>query len=151
LRAKHSAQCIGFDTTVGGKNKLLAGGTWATIVFNGEAMTAIGEDDALRYAIPKEGSSIWLDTMTVSSGSRNLTGAHAFIAYILDAEAGAKLANFVQFGSPNAAARPFLTAEDLDNPVIYPNAKTLERLQYQRDPGPAQRAYDEAWTAVKSR
>jgi len=151
LRAKHEPHCVGFDGSVGGKDKVLAGTAWAAIVFNGEAMAAMGEDETLQYAIPSEGSSIWLDTMTVSSGSRNVPGAHAFINYILSADAGAKLANFVQFGSPNAAARPQLTPEDLSNPVIYPDAATLKRLKYLRDPGPAQRTYDEAWTAVKSR
>jgi len=151
LKAKSFPHSLGFDGSVSGCAKVLGKQAWASIVFNGDAMAAIGEDSTLQYGIPREGSSIWVDVMTLSSTSPNPQGGLAFINYILDAQAGAKLANFVQYGSPNRAAHPYLSEEDLANPVIYPDSLTMQRLEFLADPGRAARLYDEAWTTVKTR
>jgi len=151
LKAKALPNSLGFDGSVSGASKVLAGNAWAAIVFNGDAMAAIGEDSTIQYGIPLEGSSIWVDVMTLSSTSPNPAGGLAFMNYILDAQAGAKLANYIQYGSPNLAARPYLSEEDLANPVIYPDSAARARLDFLADPGPAARLFDEAWTAVKSR
>lgn len=151
IHAKNGSLCLGFDGSASGRDKVLAGQVRSAIVFNGEAMAAMGEDTTLQYSIPKEGSSIWVDVMTISSTAPNWEGAHAFINYILDAQAGAKLANYIQYGSPNEAAMPYITPEDLENPVIYPDSSIMARLQFLSEAGSAARLFDEAWTTIKSR
>ncbi|HSQ42016.1 MAG TPA: extracellular solute-binding protein, partial [Fibrobacteraceae bacterium] len=151
LQAKSSPRCLGFDGSASGRDKVLAGVSYASIVFNGEAIAAINDDSTLQYSIPKEGSSIWVDVMTVSSTAPNPDGAHAFINYILDAKAGARLANYIQYGTPNQAALPMITPEDLENTVIYLDSSIMARLEFLSEPGSAARLFDEAWTAVKSR
>ena len=150
VAAKSSPKCLGFDGSASGRDKVLARTTWASIIFSGEAVTAIHQDSTLQYSIPKEGSSIWVDVMTLSATSPNTAGGQAFINYILDAQAGAKLANFVHYGSPNTASRPYLNPEDLKNLVIYPDSSIMARLQFLSEPGGAARLFDEAWTTVKS-
>jgi spermidine/putrescine transport system substrate-binding protein len=151
IRGKKGVHCLGFDGSASGRDKVLAGQIQSAIVFNGEAMAAMGEDTTLQYSIPREGSSIWVDVMTISSTAPNLAGAHAFINYILDAKAGAKLANYIQYGSPNQAAMPYITPEDLQNPVIYPDSSIMRRLEFLSEAGSAARLFDEAWTTIKSR
>ena len=102
------------------------------------------------FAVPREGSGIWVDVMTVSAQAPNPAGAHAFIDFILDAKVGAQLSNFVRYASPNAASKPMLTKADLDNPAIYPSAAVMDTLRYQEDVGEASAVYDEVWTAVKA-
>jgi spermidine/putrescine transport system substrate-binding protein len=151
LRAKSSKRCLGFDGSVAGKDKVLSGMAWAAIVFNGEAMAAMEEDTTLQYAIPQEGSFLWVDAMTLSANSPNPDGAYAFMNYILEAEAGAKLANYVMFSSPNAASLPLIDSAALHNTVIYPDSATMKRLVFLSDPGKAAPYYNEAWTIIKSR
>ncbi|MEE1277424.1 MAG: spermidine/putrescine ABC transporter substrate-binding protein [Fibrobacteraceae bacterium] len=151
LQAKSNPKFIGFDGSVAGKDKMISGAVQMAVVFNGEAQMAISENPKLRYAIPKEGSFIWVDVMTLSSKSPNPEGAYAFMNYILDAKNGAKLANYVAFGSPNKESYPFLDPEMASNPVIYPDSTIMNRLVFLSDPGEAARFYDEAWTILKSR
>lgn len=151
LKAKGNSKFIGFDGSVAGKDKMISGLTQMAVVFNGEAQMAIAENPNLRYGIPKEGSFIWVDVMTLSSKSPNPEGAYAFMNYILDAKNGAKLANYVAFGSPNKESYPFLDPEIASNPVIYPDSSVMNRLVFLSDPGEAARFYDEAWTILKSR
>lgn len=150
LEAKRSAKCLGFDGGVGGMNKVLAGEAALAMVYNGDAVRNMPADGSCAYAVPKEGSGIWVDVMTVSAQAPNSAGAHAFIDYILDPEVGARLSNFVRYASPNAAARPLLTKADLDNPAIYPSPAVMDTLRYQEDVGEASAVYDEVWTAVKA-
>lgn len=151
LKAKSNSKFIGFDGSVAGKDKMISGLTQMAVVFNGEAQMAISENPNLRYGIPKEGSFIWVDVMTLSSKSPNPDGAYAFMNYILDAKNGAKLANYVAFGSPNKESYPFLDPEIAANPVIYPDSTIMKKLVFLSDPGEAARFYDEAWTILKSR
>ncbi len=151
LRAKKSPKMIGFEGGVGGKNKVASGDASLAIVYNGDAIRAIHENPDLAFVLPREGSIIWVDVMTVSTHAPNVAGAHAFIDYILDAEVGASLANYNRYATPNRASLPKINPDDLKNPAIYPTEAQMKTLEYLEDVGSDTRLYDEVWTAVKSR
>jgi spermidine/putrescine transport system substrate-binding protein len=151
LKAKQSPKCLGFEGGVGGKNKVVSGDAALAIVYNGDAVRAMGEDAGVDFGIPREGSLIWVDAMAIPAGAPNAEGAYRFINYLLDAKVGAELANFVRYASPNAAALPLVNAGDRNNPSIYPPEDVMKRLEYLEDLGSDTRLYDEVWTAVKSR
>jgi spermidine/putrescine transport system substrate-binding protein len=151
LKAKKSPKFLGFEGGVGGMNKVLAGEAAMAVVYNGDAVKNLPEDGSCSFAVPKEGSGIWCDVMLLSAKAPNAKAAHAFINHILDAKVGAQLSNFNHYATPNAAAMPFIVAKDRSNPSIYPTPEIMAKLEFQEDVGDAVKAYDEAWTAVKSR
>ena len=157
--AKKSPKSLGFDGGVGGKNKVVSGEAAVAMVYNGDAVTAIREraeartkgatEPALAFAIPVEGSNIWVDCMLVTKGSKNVDGAHRFIDYLSDAAVAAKNANHMHYATPVAAAKPMIEKDDLADTAIYPDAETMKRLHYIADPGKDQTLLDAAWTKVK--
>ena len=151
LDAKKDPNFLSFDGSVIGKDKVIAGIDWAAIVFNGEAMDAINEDSTLQFAIPVEGSFMWVDAMTLSSQAKNVNGAHAFMNYILEAENGAKLAKSINFASPNMASLDLLGESFKNNRIINPTKKEMERMVFLKDPGIAAKFFDDAWSIVKNR
>ncbi|MDY3922591.1 MAG: spermidine/putrescine ABC transporter substrate-binding protein [Hallerella porci] len=151
LQAKKDPHFLGFDGSVGGKDKVLSKMDWAAIVFNGEAMAAIDEDPSLQFAIPEEGSFMWVDAMTLSSKAPNVDGAYQFMNYILDANIGAQLAKYINYATPNNASLEALDKEFTGNRVINPTADEIKRMVFLKDPGDAARLFDEAWTIVKTR
>lgn len=151
LAAKKTEKCLGFEGGVGGKNRVLAGGASAAIVYNGDAVRAIDEDATLGFFVPREGSLIWCDAMVVPAEAPNPDGAHAFINFLLDPENGAKLSNFNRYATPNAESLKLISEADRANAAIYPSEETKKSLEYLEDLGPDTRLYDEVWTAVKSR
>ncbi len=144
-------RCVGFDGSVGGKNKVLSRVADAAIVYSGEAARGMAEDSDTTFFIPKEGSQIWLDNLAVLAGAPHRDLAERFINFLLDPEIGARISNFTQCASPNLASTPFLKAEDLKNPVIYPPVEVMDRLEFLKDPGPRRKLYDELWTQIKTR
>jgi len=136
---------------VGGKNKVADGTATLAVVYSGDALKACQENDQLAYGVPREGSIIWVDAMTIPVNAPNPDAAHQFINFILDAKVGARLSEFTCYATPNAASLPLLKQEDRENPAIYPPEETLKKLEYLEDLGDDSKLYDEIWTAVKAR
>ena len=144
-------RCVGFDGSVGAKNKVLAKTARAGIVYSGEAVRGTAEDADTIYFIPREGSQIWLDNLAVPAKAPHRDMAERFINFILDAKIGAQLSNFTQFATPNHAARQFIKPEGLSNPAIYPPPEVMAKLEFLEDLGANTRLYDEIWTQIKAK
>ncbi len=151
VKAKQDPHFSGFVGSVEGKNRVLSKQDWAAVVFNGEAMSAIAEDSSLQYAIPVEGSFMWVDAMLLSARTPNKEGAYAFMNYILDAKVGAQLAKYVNFATPNKESLNYLDGRFKNNRVINPSDEELKRLTILKDPGLTSRIFDEAWAIVKAK
>lgn len=117
--------------------------------WSGDIFQVMEENPNIRYAIPTEGSVIWVDNMCIPVDAPNKALAEKFINYILDPEVGAVLSNFVQYGTPNKASIPFINEEDLNNPAIYPPASVRDRLFFLVDVNlAAAELYDQAWEEI---
>jgi len=142
---------LGFDGSVGAKNKVLAKTVKAAIVYSGEGAKGMAEDKGTVYFIPKEGGIIWVDNLAVLAKAPHRELAEKFINFLLDPKVGARLSNFIQYSSPNKAAMEFIRPEDLKNPAIYPLPETMSRLEFLEDLGSKMRLYDAVWTQVKAK
>jgi spermidine/putrescine transport system substrate-binding protein len=140
---------IGFDGSVGAKNKVLAKTAKAALVYSGEGVRAMIEDTNTVYVIPKEGSVMWVDSLCVLAKAPHRDLAEKFINFVLEPKNGARISAFTQFSTPNSAAKGFLKPEDLSNPAVYPPDDVMARLELLNDLGAKLRLYDEVWTQVK--
>lgn len=142
---------LGFEGTVGAKNRVLAKAAVLAMVSNGDAVRGTKEDPDTYYFVPREGTDIWIDNMCIPAGAPNRDLAEKFINFILEPKIGAQLSNFNQFATPNQAALPLINPVDLKNPAIYPAPETMATLEFQRDLGDQTKLYDELWTQIKSK
>ena len=122
-----------------------------TIEWSGDIFQVMEENPDLRYVIPKEGTTVGVESMAIPKDAPHPELAEKFINFILEPEVGAKVSNFIRYATPNKAAldQGLINAEDLQNPGIYPPAEIFARLQYVFDVGTATPLYDRAWTEVK--
>ena len=127
------------------KAQLISGDVWISQLWNGDTTQAKSEQPNLAYIIPKEGCTIWGDSMTIPKSAPNKRAAHEWINYILRPEVGAALSEATGYGTPNAAA-----AKVMKNPVPYPTEDELKRLEYQVDLGKDTATWDQIWTEIKS-
>ena len=144
-------RCQGFDNSVGGMKKVLGKSVKAAIVFSGEAARGMDDDKATTFIIPQEGSQIWLDNLVVCAKAPHRDLAEKFINFTLDPKVAARIANFTQFATPNQAAKPFINADDLKDPTIYPPPDVMAKLEFLEDLGSKTSLYDEVWTQIKAR
>ncbi len=108
------------------------------------------KDMGLTYVIPKEGAVLWTDNMVIPKGAPNKDLAEKFINYIYDAQVGASISNYTQYGSPNKGAidQKLIDADALANPAIYPPADVAKNLHLLGDIGDAQALYDQVWAEI---
>lgn len=145
----------GFDGGPGTRNKLLAKTVDLGQIYVGDLLIATEEDENVQVLLPRQGTTISMDTLVVLKRSPNPELAHRFIDFILDAENGAQLSNYTYYATPNAAARPYLDDFLKDIPALNPPAAWLTdgRLDFigELPGGRPQRLYDRIWTELKSR
>lgn len=144
-------RAIGFEASVGNKNKVVSKAARAAIVYSGEAARGMSEDAETTYIIPKEGSQIWLDNLVILANAPHKELAERFLNFVMDGDVAARISNFTQFSTPNAAARGKIQPELLKNPAIYPPPDVMAKLEFLSDLGSNLRLYDEVWTQIKSR
>lgn len=120
--------------------------------WNGDIQQVMKENPDLRYAIPKEGSIIWIDNMAIPRTAPHHKLAEQFINFMLEPRIAARVSNFTQYGSPNRTARNtgLINQADLNNPGIYPSDAIFPKLKSLKDVGDAAPLYNAAWRAIKS-
>ncbi len=134
-----------------GQDLLLSGEVDLTMEWNGDILQVMAEDDDIGYVVPKEGGLLWQDCLCIPKGGRHPTNAHKFINYILEAQPGADIANFIQYATPNAAAKALLPEEYTTNPAIFPPDEVTQRSEASIYKGEDyQREIDSAWTRIQA-
>lgn len=134
-----------------GQDMLLSGEVDIVLEYNGDIAQIQAEDPDIDFVVPAEGSLINSDCLCIPTGAPNPDDAHAFINYLLDAEAGAKIADYIQYGTPNAAARALLDDSYKNNPIIFPPADVMAKCEYGAFEGPEKASlYEEIMTRVRA-
>ena len=115
------------------------------------AADAAGKPVTFGYHIPREGTTVWMDTMAIPVDARHPEYAYAFINFVMRPENMAAITNFTGYPTANAKARPAVEASMRDNPDIYPDAATFDRLIAGKDiPQADMRARMRVWTKFKT-
>jgi spermidine/putrescine-binding protein len=119
--------------------------------YNGQlAKLAAREPEKFGYVLPKEGATIWMDSVCIPHRARNVESIYAFLDYILGPEVNARIVNGISYASANVPARRFIRPEILNDPAVYPSEEALARCEFVRDIGEATELMDEYWTEIKS-
>ena len=134
-----------------GQDLLLSGEVNLTQEWNGDILQVMEEDDDIAYVVPTEGGVLWQDCLCIPKGAPHPKNAHAFMNFILDADVGAAIADFIQYATPNRAAKGKMEDSYTKNPAIFPTEETLAKCEPALYLGEeATRLYDEAWTRIKA-
>ncbi len=146
----------GYEDIESIKNDLIAEKIWIAHIYSGEAMYAANENDSIRYVIPKEGASIWIDNLCIPRDARHKYTAEVFINYILEPKVSADIANYLRYANCNLAAKPYTSKEILNNPDLYPPQETLKRCEFYekigdpKDVTRREQMINKIWSEVKS-
>ncbi|NTW97790.1 MAG: spermidine/putrescine ABC transporter substrate-binding protein, partial [Oscillochloris sp.] len=104
----------------------------------------------IAFVIPKEGGSIWMDSLVILKESPSAYTAHVFINYMLRPEIAARNADYIGYITPNQDAIPLLSQKvrDLYAAGFAPNPELMQRLEWiERNDQTA--VFTDLWTIVK--
>ncbi|MBD3823713.1 MAG: extracellular solute-binding protein [Epsilonproteobacteria bacterium] len=118
--------------------------------FNGEGFMANEENPDIKYIYPKEGALVWIDSLVIPKGAKNIENAHKFIDFLLRPEVAKTISEEIGYASPNAAAIKILDEATRSNRMIYPSEEDLKNSEFQIDVGNALSVYEKYWEMLKA-
>ncbi|MDZ4336531.1 MAG: polyamine ABC transporter substrate-binding protein [Pseudomonas sp.] len=148
VRYFHSSKYVG---------DLANGDICMAVGFSGDIMQAgnraaeANNGISINYVIPKEGTPIWFDMVTMPADSNNEQAAYAFMNYLLQPEVIAQITNHVQYANGNGAADSLVDPKLKADATVYPpqgamaNLYALEAMPLKID-----RVRTRIWSKVKS-
>ena len=132
------------------KQAMLSGEVTVGIIWNGEAFVANQENPEITYIYPPEGFSLWMDSLCIPKGAKNIEQAHAFLNYILRPDVAAVISTKMGYSTPNAKAMELIPQDVRDNPIVYPAEEIIQRGEFQDYLGEAMKLYDDYWVKLKT-
>lgn len=134
-----------------GKDRLLGEEAAMGIVYSGDAVTLMDQNENLAYGIPKTGTNKWVDALCIPTDAENKDYAEKFINFMLEPENAVQNIDYIGYSTPNKEALEMLSQEVKSNPVAYPDKTLLDKCESFIDLGDNIKLYDERWIEIKSK
>jgi len=130
------------------KDKMVGGEAALAVVWSGEAVAAKRENPDLEYAIPKEGSNLWVDAMAIPASSQNKEAAELFINFMCETEIAFQNADYIGYSTAHKEAKYLFPEEIINDKAAYPLLEELDSCVIFKDLGDFTKEYDRIWTEI---
>ncbi len=80
------------------------------------------------YSVPKEGTEVFFDFLSIPSDAPNPDNAHAFIDYLMEPEVIAGVTNLYYYPNGNTASLDYVRDEVKGDPNVYPTDEMMAKL-----------------------
>lgn len=131
------------------KDKMVAGEAALAVVWSGDAQYAIDLNPDLAYAIPNEGSNVWVDCMVIPATAKNKENAEIFINFLCRPDIAQMNCEAIRYSSPNTGAIELMGDEYINNSTINPSQDKLDICEYFNDVQDFRDIYTALWNEVK--
>ncbi len=134
------------------RDKMIGGEAALGVIYSGEAIYTQRENPDLEYAIPKEGTNVWIDSWVIPKNAPNKKNAEKFIDFMCREDIALMNFEYITYSTPNTAAQALIEDEDIRNSKIafpdFSQYENLETFQYLGTEGDD--LYNNLWKEVKS-
>ena len=130
------------------RDKMIAGEAAMGVIYSGEALTCMEENEDLAYVIPKEGSNLWMDNFAIVKGAKNKENAEKFLNFLCRPEMNFE---YITYSVPSSKARELLPDEYKNSTIAFPaldSLKNCEVLKYVGKDGDS--LYNQKWKEIMS-
>jgi spermidine/putrescine transport system substrate-binding protein len=118
--------------------------------YSGDILQVQQENADVRFAVPREGTTISVDDLIIPEGAKEIGLAHAFINFLHDPEVAAENIAFLKYLCPNKDAYPLLSADLRKNPGIFMDPEVRARSEIIANLGERNALYVEIWDEIKA-
>lgn len=118
--------------------------------YSGDLMLVQAENEDIQIAVPEEGSQINFDDMVIPVGASQPELAHKMINFILEPQSAAELTEFIYFLCPNLPSYELLAEETRADPILFPPAAVIAKLETLADLGENNVKYTKLWDEIKA-
>lgn len=133
------------------RDKMIAGEAAMGVIYSGEALTCMEENEDLAYVIPKEGSNLWMDNFAIVKGAKNKENAEKFLNFLCRPEIMKMNFEYITYSVPSSKAQELLPDEYKNSTIAFPaldSLKNCEVLKYIGKDGDS--LYNQKWKEIMS-
>jgi len=121
------------------------------VVWSGDAYYCMSQNENLAYALPKEGTNYWFDSMVIPKTSKHQKEAEIFINFMCDPEVSYNNVDYIGYATPNTEVMKMLDPELVSDRNAYPLKEDLVNCEIFEYPGDEiNREYSRIWTEIKA-
>jgi len=131
------------------KNEVPDGTTFLAQAYNGDALQVMENNPEVKFFLPVEGTSLWMDNIVILKSSKNKALAYKFIDFLLSPEISKRNTEYCRYATPNTAAGNLLPETLKNNTLIYPDAAYLQKCYMINALGERVKKIDKLFEAIK--
>ncbi|MGM9653550.1 MAG: PotD/PotF family extracellular solute-binding protein [Eubacteriales bacterium] len=132
-----------FDKMIGGEAALAP-------YYAGDAIVMMADNPDLGFAVPEEGTNLFVDAMCIPATSKNKEAAELYINFMCETLVSLRNAEYVGYATPNAAAYAEMD-EETQTSVTYPSDEVLQNSEaFIALPAATTALLDSLWTNILS-
>ena len=109
-------------------DSMMAGRKDLAVVYSGDAVAILEENDEMGFFVPTQGTNIWCDAMVIPKNAQNVDLAHEFMNYILEYDIAYANAEYNGYASAHGEV-----LYDMSENVFADNEAYLPRSGYEYD------------------
>ena len=131
-------------------DSMMAGNKDIAVVYSGDAVVILEENEDMSFMMPAEGSNIWCDAMVIPANAENPKLAHEFINYTLTHDAALDNTQTVGYASPQAEVLKEMAEGDYAGNEAYLPRSNGAKDELFHDNRTLQTKLAELWIKVKA-
>ncbi len=131
--------------------KVESGNADMAVIYNGEAYLAFENNEKLAFAIPEEGTCMWLDSFAIPKDAVHKDYAELFLNFLCKKEIAQMNFEYIYYSTPNQAVIDSLDKEIVSESAIFPDEAIFEKASVFKYLGTeTEQLYSKLWKNVKS-
>ena len=100
---------------------------WIAPYYAGDYLVMVEENENLCFYLPEDqGFNLFIDAMCIPTCCKEKEAAELFINFLCDPEIAAANMDWVEYSTPESAAKEYLDEEVVSDPVSYPSDELLK-------------------------
>lgn len=128
-----------------GMDKMIAGEADMAVMYGGDALTCMRENENLDFVLPKEGVNYFVDAMVIPANAEHKKEAELFINFMCETDIALKNAEEIGYSTPQTEAYKLLP-EDMKTDFAYPPQEVFDKAEVYTYLGDKTELYDRIWT-----
>lgn len=134
------------------RDKMIGGEAAMAVIYSGEYLYCKNENEDLEYAIPKEGTNVWIDSWVIPKNAPNKENAEKFINFLCRPDIAKMTFDYITYAVPNTGAFELIDEEIRTDTALFPDIASFQNLETYKYIGEdGDEKYNELWKEVKSK
>lgn len=111
------------------KDELATGNAAMGVIYSGDAFVAMEMNEDLAYAVPKEGTNLWMDSWGITKQCDNVDAAQKFLDFLCREDIAKMNFEYIYYSTPNEAVIEDMDPEVAADEMIVPPQEILDNCE----------------------